>query len=207
MRKLLIVAVTSTAIAAIGCGRAKSPSSTAMNADLKRDLQLASATQNIQISPDEISPQSKNEIALRPKKAPDGPKVVRSNHPTVKASANPVDVADLKSQVPQVEVLASSPAPSESPTSDAPPLARPAPVPVQPYPSAAAIPASGQGGVGAGVWGSIIRGGAVGDDDHCDPRGAHRTGRPIGGDVIFGRPGGMGGMGSGRFPFSSMGHP
>jgi hypothetical protein len=157
-----------------------------MSDDLKRDLKLASQTQNIQISPDEVAPQSHQELALKPKRAPNGPKVVRSEHPTVKASANPVETAEIKTDVPQVQMMASAPAPSETPTPDAPPMARPAPVPAQAYPSAARIPASsgGMGGVLGGIFGAVIRGG-VGDDDHCDPRGGRRPGRPMGGDVIY----------------------
>lgn len=166
-----------------------------MNDDLKRDLQLASATQNLHISPDEIAPQSHQELALKPKKAPQGPKVIRSEHPTVKASVNPVDAAPIKADVPQIQVMASAPAPSETPTSDAPPLARPSPIPQASYPGAAPIPSNGgSGGILGGIWGAVIRGGGVGDDDHCDPRGAPRrprTGSPIGGDV-YGNPVGMG---------------
>ena len=52
--------------------------------------------------------------------------------------------------------------------------------------------------------GAVIRGGMVGDDDHCDPRGGGvrrpATGRVIGGDVYGRNPmgGAMGGMGGGR---------
>jgi hypothetical protein len=173
-----------------------------MTDDLKRDLQLASATQNLKISPDEISPKSHQELAVKPKRAPHGPKVIRTEKPTVKASATPTEVAEVKSEIPQMQVLASAPTPSETPTSDAPPLARPAAIPVAAsYPGAAPIPASnGSGGVLGGIFGAVIRGGGVGDDDHCDPRGPVRTGRVIGGDVYGRNPMGgmMGGMGSGR---------
>jgi hypothetical protein len=166
-----------------------------MSNDLKRDLQMASATQNLRISPDEIAPKSHQELAVRPKKAPNGPKVVRSEHPTVKASATPVQAAEIKANVPQVQVMASAPAPSETPSSDAPPLARPSAIPASSYPGAAPIPSSsGSGGILGGIFGAVIRGGGVGDDDHCDPRGApRRGGRPIGGDV-------MGPMGGGMIP-------
>jgi hypothetical protein len=166
-----------------------------MSDDLKRDLKLASQTQNIQISPDEVAPQSHQELALKPKRAPNGPKVVRSQHPTLKASAKPVETAEVQENIPQVQMMASAPAPSETPTPDAPPMARPAPIPAQAYPSTGRIPAQGggMGGVLGGIFGAVIRGG-VGDDDHCDPRGGRRGGgRPIGGGDS--RTGGMiGGM-------------
>ena len=196
MRKLVSLALGSTAIVALACGKTKS-NATAVNEDLKRDLQLATQSQAIQISPDEISPRSHQEIALKPKKAPDGPRTIRSEHPTRKASVNPVETAELKTQLPPAQVMAStatSPTPSEGP-SDAPPLARPSPLPAPSYPSAAPIPENGGNGVGAvlgGIFGAVIRGGIVGDDDHCDPRHPPRTGRPIGSGALppgaIGRP-------------------
>ena len=202
MRRIIQWTLVPAAILAVACkGSSRAP--TAMGDDLKRDLQLASATRDIRISPDEIAPKMHQDLALKPKRAPQGPKVVRTERPTVKASATPAQVAEIKTDVPQIQVMASSPAPSETPTADAPPLARPSPVPAPSYPGTAAIPASsGSGGVGGilgGIFGAVIRGGAVGDDDHCDPRGGAprrpQGGRVIGGDV-FTMPGagGMGGM-------------
>lgn len=198
MRKLMKWTLASTALVAVACGKGNSPSTASMSADLKRDLELASHTQNIQISPDEVAPQSHQELALKLKRAPNGPKVVRSKHPTVRASATPVEMAEVDDNVPQVQVMASAPAPSETPAPDAPPMARPAPIPTQSYPSTARIPVSNGGGIGSvlgGILGVVIRGG-VGDDDHCDPRAPRRPvgGRPIGGDVIFGGGNIRGGM-------------
>ncbi len=178
-----------------------------MNDDLKRDLKLASQTQSLQINPDEIAPKSQQELAVRPKAAPNGSKVIRSEHPTVKASARPSEIAEIKTDIPQVEVMASTPAPSETPSSDAPPLARPSPMPAQTYPASERIPegngGNSGGGILGGIMGAVIRGGIGGDGDHCDPRGPRRTGRPIGGDVYM--PGGgnvigavLGGMAGSR---------
>jgi len=86
-------------------------------------------------------------------------------------------------------------------------MARPAPVPTQNYPSAGQIPANaGAGSVIGAIFGAVIRGGAVGDDDHCDPRGGARRGHPIGGGSIYGRPGSypLPGGGSSRFPITPM---
>lgn len=216
MRKLITLTLASTAIVAMACGKDKPQSSATMTDDLKRDLQLATQTPNIQISPDEISPQAKQELAVRPKKAPNGPKVIRSAHPTVKASPKPVEAAEVKENVPQVQVMASTPAPSENPTPDAPPMARPSPVPTQTYPSTGSIPGNGGGsGVGSvigGIIGAVLGGGMIGDDDHCDPRTPPRRGHPVGGD-IYGRPrGGIGGIGGiygprGGFPIVINGRP
>ncbi len=201
MRKLITLTLASTAVVAIACGKGNTRAPTAMSEDLKRDLQLASHTQDIQLSPDEVTPKAHQELALKPKKAPNGPKVIRSEHPTVRASAKPVEVAEIKSDVPQVQVMASSPAPSETPAPDAPPMARPAPIPAQSYPSAGQIPAAntGSGGILGGIFGAVLRGG-IGDDDHCDPRRAPPRGRPVGGDIYRGGMGGTPGIAGGRLP-------
>jgi hypothetical protein len=199
VRRLIQWTLVPVVVAAVAC-KSDKPTQTAMSNELKRDLQLASATQNIRISPDEISPKSQQELTVRPKRAPTGPKVIRTEKPTVKASAVPHQVAEIKTDIPQVQVMAAAPAPSETPSADAPPLARPAALPTPTYPTAGPLPGNGSGGAGgviAGVFGAVIRGGGVGDDDHCDPRGMPRrpnAGRPVGGDIftIFG------GMGGGR---------
>jgi hypothetical protein len=188
VRKLIKLTLASTAVVAIACGKGNTRAPTAMSDDLKRDLQLASHTQDIQISPDEVTPKARQELALKPKKAPNGPKVIRSEHPTVRASAKAVEAAEIQTEVPQVQVMASAPAPSETPAPDAPPMARPAPIPAQTYPSAGQIPAANTGSVGGilgGIFGAVLRGG-IGDDDHCDPHRAPPRGRPVGGDVYGG---------------------
>jgi hypothetical protein len=156
-----------------------------MTDELKRDLQLASHTRDIQISPDEVAPKAKQELSLKTKKAPEGPKVIRTEHPTVKASATPVQMAEIKADIPQVQVMASAPAPSETPSTDAPPLARPSPVPAQSYPGAQPIGNGGSAGILGGILGAVIRGGVV-DDDHCDPRGA-TSGRSSGQGDVYSR--------------------
>ena len=213
MRKVMTWTLASTTLVAIACGRSKAPA-TAMSDDLKRDLKLASVTQNFQISPDEVTPASHKEFAVRPKKAPSGPKVIRTQHPTVKASAAPVEVAEANQNVPQVQVMAASPAPSETPTPDAPPMARPAPTPAPSYPSTGPVgngSGNGTGSVIGGILGGIFRGGI--DDDHCDPHGPRR--RPVGGGVYGMPPGGIGGIGGiiggggrrGGFPIIPIARP
>ena len=202
MRKAIQWTMVSVAVAAAACSKGGSRSPTAMTDDLKRDLQLASHTRDIQISPDEVTPKAHQELAVKPKKAPDGPKVIRSEHPTVKASATPTEIAEIKTDIPQVQVMASAPAPSETPSSDAPPMARPSPVPAQGYPGAEPIPASNTGSILGGIAGAVIRGGMIGDDDHCDPRrGPRPMGGVYGGGILRpmgGGPVGGGGMGGGR---------
>lgn len=210
MRKLMTFALASAAVVAVGCGKGSGRAPTAMTDDLKRDLQLASHTQNIQISPDEVAPQARQELSLRPKKAPQGPKVIRSQRPTVRASATPVEAAEIETEVPQVQVMAAAPAPSETPAPDAPPMARPAPIPAQSYPSTDRIPVANGGGTAGGIlggiFGAVIRGG-VGDDDHCDPRRGPQRGRPIGGDIYRGGINGPTGIAGGRMPVFISGRP
>src|SRR5215203_3367891 len=86
VRKVMQWTLVPVAVIAVACGKGNSRQPTAMTDDLKRDLQLASHTRDIQISPDEVAPKSQQELALKPKKAPDGPKVIRTQRPTVKAS-------------------------------------------------------------------------------------------------------------------------
>ena len=210
MRRIIQWTLVPAAIVALACkGETRAP--TAMADDLKRDLQLASATRDIKISPDEIAP-AQRDFALKPKRAPEGPKAVRTERPTVKASAAPIEAAEIKTDIPQIQVMASAPAPSETPSADAPPLARPSPVPAVSYPGAAAIPVSnngaGGGGILGGIFGAVIRGGTVDDDDHCNPRDAPRrpnTGRVIGADGGYMMPGTIGMGGSRGVPISPMG--
>ena len=113
MRKFIQWTLVPVAVAAVACGKGNSRS-TAMTDDLKKDLQLASHTRDIQISPDEVAPKAHQDLAMRPKKAPEGKKVIRSEKPTVKASVTPTEVAEIKTEVPQVQVMASAPTPAES---------------------------------------------------------------------------------------------
>ena len=71
MRKAIQWSMVAVAVAAAACSKADSRSPTAMTDDLKRDLQLASHTKDIQISPDEVAPKAHQELAVRPKKAPE----------------------------------------------------------------------------------------------------------------------------------------
>jgi hypothetical protein len=198
VRRLMSLTLASSAVVAIACGKSKAPDTASMSADLKRDLQLAASTQNLRINPDEIAPKSQQELAVKPKAAASGPKIVRAKRPTVKATVAKVEEApEIKTEIPQVQVMASAPAPAESPAPDSPPLARPAPMPAQT--SSGNVPgpntgSSGVGGILGGIFGAVIRGGVVVDDDHCDPRTPPRRGTVMGGGV-YGRPGTMGGMG------------
>jgi hypothetical protein len=165
-----------------------------MNDDLKRDLQLASSS-----SLDLASQQASKSFALTEiggSTAPAtatvlrkgaGPKAVRSKAPTVKAAPTPTPV--LNAEEPTTEVAVTAPSPTTAPVPDAtaPAVPRPSPTPVDPNGGEGAHGQNGGGpnqGAGdgggsilGGIFGAIIRGGAV-DGDHCDPRGARRGGPP-----------------------------
>lgn len=188
MRKSLPLSVLSAAVLAAGCR--KGPPASAMNDDLRRDLQLAtsadlgaSATRSLSISPDELGPQSKPTQSLRLTPKP-GPKVIRSSHPHLRASRQPREAADVAESAPPVE--ATAPAADASPAEEipsAPPMARPTSMPApDPGPAAGASTGggSGIGSVLGGIAGILIRGTIIGgggaDGDHCEPRGG-RSGR------------------------------
>ena len=214
MRSLIRLTLASVAVTAVACGRGKTTTAS-MSDDLKRELQLAtSQTQNLRVSPDELTPQSHQELALKPKKAP-GPKVIHTEHPTVMASHTPTEVAEIPTEIPQVQAMATAPTESETSAPSAPATARPAQVAMPTYPGPGASTGTASGGEGTGsvigavlggIFGAVIRGGAVGDD-HCDPRTDGRRGgggiygpRGPGTGVYAPRPsntpivGGMGGM-------------
>jgi len=195
VRKLLTLTLASSAVVAIACSE-KSPAAS-MSDDLKRDLKLASTTQDIRINPDEIAPSAKPQPAPKPKKAANGPKIVRSPKPTVLASAAPVEAAPIEVDVPDVQVTTPAPAETES-APEAPPLARPSTIPVSNNGSQGARAGHGDGGSTAGsvigaIFGAVIRGGVVGDDDHCDPRSMPGARRPAT-DIYRGGIAGAGGM-------------
>ena len=168
-------------------------------------LQLAQGQSAKQFSLSETVPETKPEAKTVTKRAPTGPKAVRSKSPTVKAAPENV-AADVVEEVPDMTAMQQSSGPTHTE----------APVPVEPEPSPATSPApaqdqgpilrggngsgAGRNGAGSGggwgtIFGAIIRGGGV-DGDNCDPRGTRRSGtqRP----VVYGRPdyGSNPGMGS-----------
>jgi hypothetical protein len=190
VQTLRTTALISAAMIAIACG--KDSSKSAINSDLKRDLDLAassatdlaSAQKAAAFSPTEIAPSSAPVKSPTLKKAP-GKRVVRTNRPTIKASPMPTEVA--AAEVPDVNVTATSPAPESAPApkadDDVPAMARPTPAQIP-----QAIPAgqgseqgqstgSGIGAVLGGIFGVVIRGGGV-DGDRCEPHGRNGRGYP-----------------------------
>jgi hypothetical protein len=164
-----------------------------MSDDLKRDLKLASTTQDIRIDPDEINSESKTQAALTLKKATIVPKLVRSEKPKVLASTALTEAPAIKTDIPDVQVMAPAPTPTAS-APEAPPLARPSTIPVS---NSGPGASNGGSGIFGGILGAVIRGGVVGDDDHCDPRTAPRGGRRPTSTDVYGGIGGIFGGGTG----------
>jgi hypothetical protein len=154
VRSIIRLTLATAAVSAIACGKSKAPTA-AMSEELKRDLQLATAQPTLTVSPDELAPRSQQEMALKPKKAP-GPRVIRSATPTLKASEAPREVAEIQTEIPQVQVVASAPSESESPAPSAPPAARPAPVPMPTYPGPGTNTGAGNGGESGGGIGAVL---------------------------------------------------
>lgn len=166
--RLATLALVATVIAACGDARATD----AAQDDLKRDLQLASATTMSLATPSvdsallssmETQPQSAPEAQAVVKKGA-GPRAVRSPAPTVEAEAD-IDVAALdETEEVQAESLAPAPEEINEPIAIAP---RPQPVIVQ---------TGGAGDYGTGRGGVVIRGGGV-HGDNCElHRGGGRGG-------------------------------
>ena len=187
-----MIAVGLSAVVLAACGRNSAPTDRAMSDDLKRDLQLAT-TSGLDLASQQRAkafalteiPQSSSPSPAPTLKKASGPKAVRSKHPTVKASPEPSVVA--KAEDPQTEVMQRDPSPTTEPTPDptAPAVPRPSPTPTDPNGGEGAHGhggggrnrgASDGGSVLGGIFGVILRG-AIGDEDHCDPR---RDG-PVGG--------------------------
>jgi hypothetical protein len=172
MKFSLVTLVVAAGVSACGDARATE----AAQADLKRDLELASST--VSLADRKVDPALLTLSETKPQGAPDeakvvkkgsGPRAVRSAAPTVRAEETE-DVAAVEEIEDVTEVVAEAPAPEEitEPVAIAP---RPQPVIVQT--GGTGDYGTGNGGVyGGGRGGVIIRGGGV-DGDNCE---LHRNG-------------------------------
>lgn len=180
MRKINSVALLTVSVLAVACG--KDAARTTMNDDLKRDLDLAASSATVlasaqsanAFSPTEVPPAAAPVPKKTLKKA-SGPKAVRSKTPTVKATPEPVQVAETEAPSLQVATVATAPESAPDPTVDnsmpAVPRPTPAAIPVS-YPAGQGADngsgaGSGMGAVLGGILGAVIRGGTV-DGDRCE---------------------------------------
>lgn len=200
MHKFVRYSVLPVAALAVACGRGKTNDKTALNADLKRDLEAASATsvELANTSGDYKPTRFVSAIESPATSAPVRHKNVR--RPVAKpASAGAGQVAKAPDPAPENKVDVAEP--EKSTETPAPTIDTPTNVAVTPRPtpvgSAPAPTDAGSGGVGGGSSGGglggigeaigtvigvvIIRGGG-GGIDHCDPR---TEGRPARGPGVM----------------------
>src|SRR5436190_24276744 len=174
MRKSYLLLAGAGAVLLAACSSDKK---TSMNADLKKDLELASSSDGITLA--NSSPNAGQQVVSAierttlPTKQQTPSNRVRNHKPAPKSPPQVVR-AKAPATVAQNEQQSVAPAPVD-PTPVSP---RPQPVAVS-YPSGASSGgddgrvSSGGSSVGAvlgTILGAVIRGGVVGDVDNCDPR-------------------------------------
>lgn len=193
MRKTTKLSLAALALTTGMFACADAPAAETRNADLQRDIELASATTMKLATPRvdsalltsmETQPQATPEVAKTVRRGA-GSRAVRSETPTVRATPV-VEVAELEeSEEVQTESIAPAPEESSEPVAVAP---RPAPV---------VLPTGGEGGGdygtsgngggifggGSGRGGVVIRGGGV-DGDNCELHRRPRRGG-IAGPVYY----------------------
>ena len=157
-------------------------SNTAVNADLMKDLELASSDDGITLGNAAVT-SSQQFVSSLESTTPPARKVAKSA-PVKRHKAAPKSPPRAAPTKAPADVNESAPTqvasmPSESIQMDVPVSPRPQPVAVS-YPSGeSSVGSSGSGGGSATgavigtIFGAVIRGGAVGDD-HCDPRRTRR---------------------------------
>lgn len=183
MRKNYLLLASAGVVLLAACG---GQSKGAIDADLRKDLELASSDDGISLgngavtsaqqfvsSIERTSPPARRVTASAPVKRR---KAAPKSPPQVVQTEAPADAIES-----DVQSVATAPIAVEP---DAPITPRPQPVAVS-YPNGGSSVGS-DGRVGGGsatgavlgtIFGVVIRGGVVGDVDHCDPR---RTGRSRG---------------------------
>jgi hypothetical protein len=177
------LSVLATALLALACrGEAPRPATNALSDDLRKDLDRAtlpvSELASTSYQPAHFA--SALELAPAPQKMVVAQK--RAHRPLRPTPRKPTSkpTVTLAARQPEPQAIAqatapTTPAPQPTQVAVAPaptPTAGPRPTP-NPSSDVGSEPSDdgGQGGGIGRVIGVILRGGAVGDDDHCDPRG------------------------------------
>jgi hypothetical protein len=205
--KFLFVVVPTAALASavvVAVSRTGQGATAVADGDLQRDLQLASST-GIELVPAgqalatvssiEAPPAAAPKRSWRPKRSNSGPRAVRSRAPAVRAAPEP-EPAEGSEEVEAIEAAELADEAAEATAAAPDPggvaLPRPTGIPVS-FPSG---DADGRGDAGGGYDpGTVIRGGGVYGDDHCqihgrraDRRGDRRGGGVYGPPIIFRQP-------------------
>ena len=189
MHKVVKLSVLPVAALVVACGRGKSSDETALNADLKRDLEAASAA-SVELASTARDYQPTRFVSAIESPRASAPVQRRKVRRPVAVPAAALEDESVKTPDPapeaKVEVAEAEPAEAEAP---APTIDTPTSVAVTPRPTpVGSAPASteiGRGGSGGGSGGGgrggigealgtvigvvIVRGGS-GGVDHCDPR-------------------------------------
>jgi len=192
MSAFRMLAMVPLAVLAVACGRTEQPKDQAMDPALRSDLESASAPTTAmaasQFKPTQVV--SAIELGESPRANAPERTAAPARRATPRAAPKPqVQPVDPKATNPESEpvLVAAAPAPEPSSEPAAEPAAAPAPAPIPtagprptpnpipaPEPSGGRAPRGGGGGMGGigTIGGVIIRGGSIGDDDHCEHHGA-----------------------------------
>ncbi len=175
MRKTYLLLAGAGAVLLAACSGDKK---LAMNDDLKKDLELASSNDGIDLANSSGNAATQVVSAIERTTPP-----TRQQTPTTRvrrhraAPKAPPQVVQTEAPATVAETVPQSVAPEQAGVDPTPVSPRPQPVAVS-YPSGSSSggdDGSVSGGSTAGsvigsILGAVIRGGVVGDDDQCDPR-------------------------------------
>lgn len=198
MSAFRMLAMVPLAALALACSRSEQPKDQAMDPALMSDLESAAAPTSAlaasQFKPRQVvsaielgeSPHARAPERTaapahhaQPHAAAPTPKVKSVDPTATEPAPEPVVVAN----VPPDNAPAPAPEPTSTPSAGPRPTPNPvhipAPVGREPAPSGRGR-MGGMGGIGGIIGGVIIRGGSIGDDDHCEIH--------PGGDVMINRP-------------------
>jgi hypothetical protein len=195
MSAFRMLAMVPLAALAVACGRSKQPSDQAMDPALMSDLESAAAPTSAlaasQFKPTQVV--SAIELGESPRAHAPERAAAPAQHAKPRASAPAkVKAIDPKATEPAPEpvLVATTPAPTPEPAAPTPTAGpRPTPNPVDITTPVGREPGrggmggmGGMGGIGTigRIGGVIIRGGSIGDDDHCEihPGGRILINRP-----------------------------
>jgi hypothetical protein len=175
MRKTHLLFASASVVLLSACG---SQSKSAIDADLRKDLELASSDDGFSLG-NGAATSDQQFVSSIERTSPPARKVaasarVKRNKPVPKAPPKVVQ-AETPADVTESEVQSVATAPIEV-APEAPVSPRPQPIAVS-YPSGESSGGSAGGAVLGTILGAVIRGGVVGDIDHCDERmGSRRRG-------------------------------
>ena len=190
MSAFRMLAIVPLAAFAVACGRSEQPKDQGMDPALMSDLESAaaptSALASSQFKPTQVV--SAIELGESPRARAPERTAAPARQVKPRAAAPKVKTVDPTATEPQPEpvLVATTPAPAPEPAAAPAPVATPTAGP-RPTPNPVDIPApvgrdpipvgrGGMGGIGTigtigaigRIGGVIIRGGSIGDDDHCE---------------------------------------